>query len=306
MFMEVVKRGSLSEAARQQNLTQPAVTRKMQRLEKEIGTDLFERGEGHQIALTSFGRDFLIFAEKVLSDYNNLQERWRAGREDVKGPLKLAASTTPGEYIVPQMLASFTSRFPNVAPSLAIMDSEEVVAHISAREYDAGFTGKASERPNLTNIRILEDEIVLAVPPQHRFVRSEQPEIDLAELENEALILREEGSGTMQSVRRLLAEQNLNLPPYRTVMALGSTQAIITSVAAGLGSGFVSALAVEESNGRVIGVRLRGLPLKRDLFLVYETGKQQSGSMLLREFIRFVSQGFDSPTLALSEDDDDE
>ena len=77
MFLEVVRYGSLSEAARQHQLTQPAVTRKMQRLEKEVGTDLFERGEGHQIKLTSRGQDFLSFAEKVLEDYSHLQEHWQ-------------------------------------------------------------------------------------------------------------------------------------------------------------------------------------------------------------------------------------
>ena len=77
MFIEVVRHGSLSEAARQHQLTQPAVTRKMQRLEKELGTDLFERGEGHQIRLTPRGKDFLAFAEKVLQDYATLQEHWR-------------------------------------------------------------------------------------------------------------------------------------------------------------------------------------------------------------------------------------
>src|SRR6476469_5957212 len=107
MFIEVVRRGSLSEAARRMNLTQPAVTRKMQRLEKEIGVDLFERGEGHQSALTKAGKDFLGFAEKTLQEYSALQERWREIREDVQGPLKLAASTTPGEYIVPRLLAAF-------------------------------------------------------------------------------------------------------------------------------------------------------------------------------------------------------
>lgn len=303
MLIEVVRRGSLSEAARQMNLTQPAVTRKMQRLEKEIGVDLFERGEGHQAALTPAGRDFLNFAETTLREYNALQERWREIREDVKGPLRLAASTTPGEYVVPRLLASFTSRFPNVEPSLAIMDSEEVAARVAAREYDAGFTGKAPSRPNLNSTRIFEDEIVLAVPPQHRFAQNNNSEIDLASLENESLIVREEGSGTMQSLHRLLAEHNMTLPPHRTAMALGSTQAIVSSVAAGLGIGFVSALAVEESNGRVSGLRLRGIPLKRNLFLIYESGKEQSGSMLLREFLSFVRQGFDGP--APSDDDDD-
>src|SRR5438045_145924 len=138
MFLEVVRRGSLSEAARRHNLTQPAVTRKMQRLEKALGIDLFERGEGHQVAVTRLGPDFLVFAEKVLQDYANLQESWRTQRHDVQGPLRLVASTTPGEFVVPRLLANFTLRYPNVKPVLTILDSAEVEVRISAREYDAG------------------------------------------------------------------------------------------------------------------------------------------------------------------------
>ena len=83
MFLEVVRHGSLSEAARQHQLTQPAVTRKMQRLEKELGTELFERGEGHQIKLTTQGQDFLSFAEKVLADYSHLQNQWQTMPQDL-------------------------------------------------------------------------------------------------------------------------------------------------------------------------------------------------------------------------------
>jgi DNA-binding transcriptional LysR family regulator len=181
------------------------------------------------------------------------------------------------------------------------MDSEEVVSRVVAREFDAGFTGKAPINPVLSSVRIFEDEILLAVPPQHRFAKEGSREIELAELKNEALIMREEGSGTMQSVRRLLAEGQLTLPPHRTVMALGSTQAIVSSVAAGLGLGFVSSLAVDEANNRVTGVRLRGIPLKRNLFLIYETGKAQNGPMLLREFLNFIKNGMPE-----AEDEDEE
>ena len=83
MFLEVVRYGSLSEAARQHQLTQPAVTRKMQRLEKELGMELFERGEGHQIKLTAQGQDVLDFAVKVLADYSQLQEHWQLVPSDV-------------------------------------------------------------------------------------------------------------------------------------------------------------------------------------------------------------------------------
>jgi DNA-binding transcriptional LysR family regulator len=297
----VVSHGSLSEAARQHNLTQPAVTRMMQRLEKELEFELFEKGVGHQIILTREGQDFLNFAQHTLTGYSSMKENLQARHKEVAGLLRLAASTTPGEYIVPRLLAGFTTLFPKVEPSLAIMDSEEVARRMAAHEFDAGFTGKAFDIPNLINVYVQADEIVLAVPPAHPLARRHPPEFELSDLENEALLVREEGSGTLQSLRTLLAGQNLTLPVHRKIMALGSSQAIISSVAAGLGVGFVSSLAVEEAGQRLVGLRLHNLPLKRDLFLVYEKGKEHSGSKLLREFIAFVTHGTGHLPTALEE-----
>ena len=306
MFLEVVRRGSLSEAARQHNLTQPAVTRKMQRLEKELGIDLFERGEGHQIVLTRLGRDFLNFAEKVLSDYANLQESWRSQRNDVQGPLLLAASTTPGEYVVPRLLANFTARYPQVRPTVVIVDSDEVEQKVAARECDAGFIGRPSEKSHLEAREVWQDEIVLAVPALHHLAVKGRRQINLSELEGEVLLDRAEGSGTMQSVHRILAQAGQSLPPHKIAMALGSTQAIISAVSGGLGVGFVSSLATQEAGGRVVPLRLIGLPLRRALYLIFEKGRAQGDSLLIREFLNFVTPTDDkaAPLLALDEDDD--
>ncbi len=305
MFLEVVRRGSLSEAARRHNLTQPAVTRKMQRLEKELGIALFERGEGHQVALTSMGRDFLAFAEKVIQDFGTLQESWRAQRHDVQGLLRLAASTTPGEFVVPRLLATFANRYPNVKPNLNILDSDEVEARLLTGEYDAGFTGKLPDAAQLNAHQIWLDEIVLAVPPGHRLANGKR-EIELSELDGEILLDREQGSGTMQSVRRILSESGKELPPHKVMMTLGSTQAIISSVAAGLGSGFVSSLATEEAGKRVTALRLAGLPLKRSLYMIYDQARQESGSLLVREFLKFVLTGDELPLpVETGEEDED-
>ncbi len=306
MFLEVVRRGSLSEAARQHNLTQPAVTRKMQRLEKELNIDLFERGEGHQVVLTRLGRDFLVFAEKVLLDYNNLQESWHSQRNDVQGPLMLAASTTPGEYVVPRLLADFTARYPQVRPTVVILDSDEVENRIILRECDAGFIGRPAIKPHLEDREVWQDEIVLAVPVHHHLAANGRRQINLNELEGEAFIDREEGSGTIQTVHRILAEAGMELPAHKIVMVLGSTQAIISAVAAGLGVGFVSSMATAEAGGRIVPMRINSLPLKRSLHLVFEAGRAQNGSLLLREFLSFVTPDQATPVLDVEETDEED
>jgi len=314
MFLEVAKWGSLSEAARQQSLTQPAVTRKMQRLEKELNADLFERGEGHQIALTSQGRDFLHYARQVLSEYVALQERWRTLRHEVQGTLNLAASTTPGEFVVPQLLATFVNRYPNVNPNLAILDSEEVMNRVLAREFDAGFVGVETNRPTLEQVRVAEDELVLVVNRRHRFAQEQRRAVSLNDLEGATLIVREQGSGTSQSFQRILAEQNLSLPNHKVTMALGSTQAMVSSIAAGLGIGFISVRAAEANAHQLWTVRLKEVTFKRDLYVIYERGRDHNASLLLREFIAFVtdrplahptSVDLGTSKLVLSEDDED-
>lgn len=314
MFLEVVKWGSLSEAARQQSLTQPAVTRKMQRLEKELNADLFERGEGHQIVLTSQGRDFLQYAQNILSEYVALQERWRTLRHEVQGKLNLAASTTPGEFIVPQMLATFIERYPKVGPELAIMDSEEVMSRVQSRDFDAGFIGTPNTRPQLEQVKFDEDELVLAVNKKHRFAQEERREIQLHEIHGEKLIVREPGSGTAQTLERLLDQHHLLMPDHKVAMTLGSTQAMVSSIIAGLGIGFMSARATEQNQANLWAVRLQGVALKRDLYVVFERGRDHNGTLLLREFLAFATKrllahpraGEIDPSAIGFEDDDDE
>lgn len=314
MFLEVAKWGSLSEAARQQSLTQPAVTRKMQRLEKELNADLFERGEGHQIVLTAQGRDFLQYAKQVLSDYVVLQERWHTLRHEVQGQLNLAASTTPGEFVIPHLLADFIGRYPKVSPHLAILDSDEVINRVQARDFDVGFVGVETHRPNMEQFVFNEDELILAVYPKHRFAQEHREVVSLNDLEGETLIVREEGSGSMQTLHRLLQEHNLSLPRHKVAMALGSTQAVVSSISAGLGIGFITTRAAEANAANLWAVRLKELSLKRDLYVIYEKGREQNGPLLLREFIAFVTKrplasvevaDIDASSIGLEDEDDD-
>jgi DNA-binding transcriptional LysR family regulator len=302
MFIEVTRCGSLSEAARRNNLTQPAVTRKMQRLEKELGVTLFERGESNQLGLTAAGREFLTFAQKALLDYATLREKWQAQRDEVAGILKLAASTTPGEFIVPRLLSGFTARYPNVNPAVSIMDSAEVEAAVANYEYDAGFVGNLSGEQGLASQNFWEDEIVLAVPAAHSLASGGRREVELAELENIVLLNREQGSGTLQSVHRILAGQGKELPPHHVKMTLGSTHAIISAVASGLGSGFVSVLASEEIGERVVALRIKDVPLRRPRYIIHAPNRPQI-SLLVREFLNYVLAG---TAFAAHDDEDDD
>jgi DNA-binding transcriptional LysR family regulator len=140
---------------------------------------------------------------------------------------------------------------------------------VLAGEADVGFVGALPEGPGLRLERLVADEVVLAVPPSHPFAARES--VTLAELSGQPLILREEGSGTRRSVEKALAAAGQALRQEDVVLTLGSTQAILQAVAQGLGLGFVSARAAAQAQagGHLVGVRLAGLRLRRDLYLAY-------------------------------------
>ncbi len=287
-FLEVIKRGSLSEAARTLGISQPAVSNQIKRLERELGVELLVRGERGVVSLTAAGEVFLAFAERVVAAYEEMLQRLNHLKEEVSGELVIAASTTPGEFVLPQLLSDFKARYPQVEAKVTIADTRDVVEKVLARECDIGFIGAPIEKPRLTLTPLIKDEIVLAIYPDHPFAGRES--IGLEELRGQRLILREEGSGTRRSLEQLLAKRGKKLPENNVVLVLGSTHAVIEAIQARLGIGFVSAFAVSrlQAGGQLCTVPIAGLSLTRDLFIAYEEG--QLSTRLRQEFLTFARE----------------
>ncbi|HVA37141.1 MAG TPA: LysR family transcriptional regulator [Candidatus Dormibacteraeota bacterium] len=268
-FLETVRRGGFAEAARAMGVSQPAITRQIQRLENELGVRLLRRAEG-PVTLTAAGSQVQVFAEQVLSEYEALRERLRPFHEGVAGSLRVAASTTPGEYLVPRLLVLFAQRYPEVTSLLDVSDSRRVADALAEGLYDVGFTGIAPQRPHLEVEQVATDEIVLIAPAAHPLAKRRR--IKIADLEGETLIAREAGSGTMESVKRSLRDAGAELPSMRTAMQLGTSHAVLAAVRAGLGVGFVTSHALDgelhDRNG-VRVVAINGVSLVRDLYMIY-------------------------------------
>lgn len=268
-FLAIARLRSFTLAARDLHLTQPGVSRQLQRLEREIGAALFERTRG-ALQLTAAGRRTLVFAEEVVEAHRRMIADISEGRaQDVAGELRIAASTTPGEFLVPGLLAKFTGMNTGVRPQVFIADSAIVAAELLERRWDVGFMGMRTNTTGLNYDVIAEDEVVLAVPRSHPF--ASRPEVALAELEDQPFVEREHGSGTLRSVEATLAALGLALPKHRVVMVLGTTHAIVSAVQAGYGIGWVSSRALQDiGDNRAAGVRLAGIPIRRPLYLVTE------------------------------------
>ncbi len=233
-------------------------------------TLLHRRGRG--IELTSTGERFLAFARRTLDEYNAFRGATTSSSTTLSGQLRIVASTTPGEFLVPDLVARFTALHPAVDPHEHVTDSASAVRELLAGGWDLGFSGRHIPHPRLTYEPIGQDEIVLAVPAGHTLAHRSAVHIDA--LVGERLILREEGSGTLQTFRETLAARGLRLPDRHGAVRLGTTQAVLSAVEAGLGIGLVSIRALEHHKA-ASGQRVRvvGVPIVRSLYLLLDTSR---------------------------------
>ena len=265
-FIAVSRRGSFTKAAQDRHLTQPGVSRHVQRLERELGVTLMERRRG-SLTLTPAGQRLLAYAEDAVQRERRFVSSLRRTVLAVAGELRIAASTTPGEFLVPGWVAGFTQLHPDVHPQVFVADSREVVEELRERRWDLGFVGTEVPARDLTYEEVAHDQVVLAVPSSHPFAG--RASVSLADLNGQPFLEREGGSGTLSSFRSALTTRGLPFPEYKVVMVLNSTHAILSAVSNGYGLGLVSILAMRPNPpSGVSAVRIKELPRRRPLFLV--------------------------------------
>ncbi|HZV51258.1 MAG TPA: LysR family transcriptional regulator [Candidatus Dormibacteraeota bacterium] len=270
-FIVVARCSSLTAAGDELGLAQSTVSRAVQRLEREVGARLLHR-RGRSVSLTPAGHRFLLWAESTLERYRAMREELAAPVEDVSGRLRVAASTTPGEFVVPGLVSSFTAVYRAVEAEVAIVDSDEVRRRLSAGAVEVGFVGSSADDERYLHEAIGEDEVVLVVPAGHRLAG--RGRVGLRELDGERFVARETGSGTRATFEVELARRGLSPPRFEVAMTLSSTEAVVSAVQDGCGVGLVSSLALaRRAPGRVAVARIRGLSLRRRLYLVTERGR---------------------------------
>lgn len=267
-FITVAEAKSMSKAADMLYLTQPAVSKHIKTLEKLFNVDLLHR-HGHKVSLTEEGDVFYRQAKETIKVWENSVQVMHELSDKVGGTLRIGASTIPGEYLLPYLLGCYKKQYPEVELKLEIGDTVEIVRKILDEEIHLGAVGAWIERKKLMAKKFAEDKLVLIIPPGHPLTKKDK--IHPFDLIKEKLIRREKGSGTRRVVEEKLSEFGVPLKELKPVLELGSTQAIITSVEAGLGISFVSSWAVckEAASKRLETRDLEGISLNRDLYFLY-------------------------------------
>jgi DNA-binding transcriptional LysR family regulator len=286
-FCAVVERKSFSQAAERLGVTQPAVSLQVRSLEKRLGRRLLDRS-GRRVEPTEAGLALYRGAQRMIALESQLLEELEAGEDgELGGTLEVGASTGPGSTVVPVLLCEFQRANPGVAISLSISDTQTVVDRVAQRELELGVVGAARRHRGVTFEPFFRDEVVLACPANHRFAGRT---ITLDELQQEPLIVMQEGAGVRQVIEDELRRAGTRLRDLEPRLELGLQESARSAVAAGYGVTFISRAAIEAdlAAGTLAVARVKGLDPARQISLVRSTGR--SPTRAAEAFLAFARE----------------
>lgn len=285
IFCAVYEARSFSRAAEKLFISQPTVSEHIKNLEETLKVQLFDRLP-RTIAPTQAARILYRHGEIILTQRQAALQEMMAFLDRLEGPLKVSASTIPGEYLLPHLLVDFHSQFPRVDVDLSISDSQKVCHQVASGEADLGFVGARLDVLGVKYHPFASDQLVLVVPNNRQWQEVQQ--ISMEDLLQEPFLARESGSGTRLSLERQLG---FKLDRFNIRTILGSTNAIKEGLKAGLGVSVLSHLAVqtELAGGLLKTVQIEGSDsLRRDFFVVTHT--RRTLSPIAESFLEFLQE----------------
>lgn len=283
VFQSVAKNLSFTKASQELFVSQPAITKHIQELETCYQTRLFDR-QGNKISLTEAGKLLLEHSERILDAYKRLEYEMHLLHGDYIGELKLGASTTIAQYVLPPLLGNFIRKFPQVNLSLLNGNSRGIEAALQEHRIDLGLVEGIFRLPNLKYTTFLEDELVAVVHNQSKL--SLPDEITPEDLPGIPLVLRERGSGTLDVFERTLLQHNIKLSSLNVLMYLGSTESIKLFLENTDCMGIVSVRSIykELAAGTFRVIEIRGMQMLREFCFVHQQGQEGGLSQVFMQF----------------------
>jgi DNA-binding transcriptional LysR family regulator len=292
VFRSVSETNSITEAARQLHISQPAASKQLAELETHLGVTLLER-RPRGVRLTAAGEVLSRHARRLFQEEEAAEAALEALLGLELGHLSLAASTTIGSYIVPAVFGELHAAHPKVKLQLEIGNAARVEELVLGGQLDLGLSEGTPLSESLHVEVFTHDRMILIAAPDHPLAtQAQRGPLQAQVLETVPFIVRERGSGTREVVEAALEHHGLHVAP---VMSLGSTEAIKNAVARGLGVALVSSLTIELelSSGRLRALDLADLSIRRALHLLTLEGKPPSPAAA--EFLRLLRANFVSP-----------
>jgi len=271
-FCAVVEKRSFSQAAERLGVTQPAVSLQVRALEERLGQRLIDRS-GRRVEPTEAGLRVYRNAQRLLElEQQLIEEVADSDDAELGGTLAIGASTGPGAHLVPLLLCEFQRRHAHVRIALSIFDTYAVIDKVAERELELGVVGALRRHRSLTFEPLVQDKIVLAVPPGHPAAGGK---LTLEQLREEELISMQEGAGVRQVIEQELRRAGLPARDLEPRLELGLQESVKSAVAAGYGVAFISRTAIEGelAAGTLAVARVQGLEPTRQIWVVRSRGR---------------------------------
>jgi DNA-binding transcriptional LysR family regulator len=288
VFYTVAKRLSFTKAAAELFVTQPAITKHIQELESQLSMALFDR-RGNQISLTTAGNVLLRHAETIMGVYRQIEFDLNALKGQPGGRLRLGASSTIAQYVIPAVLARFQEHSPEVSLSLMSGNTDQIEQALLNNDIDLGLVEGRTHHSDIRYTPFVKDELVLVCRADHPLAGRD--EITLAELKTVPIALRERGSGSLEVIEHALRGAGLRLNDLNLAMQLGSTEGIKSYLTNSTSIAFVSIFAVQNElqNGILRVLDVAGLAIQRDFYSIQLQGISEG---LADTFMRFARQQY--------------
>lgn len=284
-FVSVVDAGSFSQAARQLGLSQPAVSMQVQALESDIGVPLLDRRH-RQVDLTEAGKTLLPHAREMLAQAAYARAEIEGLSGEITGTLRLALSTTPGDYIIPRLLGAFVRQYPHVHLNLMVDSSSEVADEVEEGRADLGMVGARIRGAKVHFEELGYDELVAICHPSNPLAA--RKDVGVVELAAEPWVARRDDSGTQSVLKAILADHGIAIESLNAVVQLGTGEAVVNAVEGGLGVSVVSRYVADNAltAGHVAAVAAQGFPFRRPFFLITPKRSLSRAAVAFADYLR--------------------
>ena len=266
VFLVAAETLNFTQAAQRLHMSQPSVSQHIQALERHFNADLFERS-GRNLQLSDAGLALVPLARDLVNQSIRIEETMSSLEGEIYGHLLVGCSTTPGKYVLPQLLASFHHRHPKVKVTCQVSPQSQAVERLCEGEVHFALASIDHESYGDAEFRkFMQETIILIAPLDHPWSRREA--IQPKELFGVDFIMREEDSGTYVATRDALGKMGISVTELQTLLTLGNSEAIALSVEERLGVGFVSSTVVNKlGHERIAPIKVSGLEITRDIYI---------------------------------------
>lgn len=270
IFQKITETKSITKAAEELHLTQPAVSIQLKNLQKQFDIPLTEI-VGRKLMVTDFGWEIASAIEKIIEELKGINYKTASFKGLMSGKLKISIVST-GKYVMPYFLSSFLKEYPEVDLKLDVTNKVRVLESLSANEVDFALVSILPEQMDVDGVKLMPNQLFLVA--NRDFILKEN-EYDESVLEALTLIYREEGSGTRLSLEKFLFSKNVSV---RKKIVLTSNEAVKQAVLAGMGCSIMPLIGIKDEvkSGELKIIPVRGFPLNTQWNLIYLKGRKFS------------------------------